>query len=179
MKNSEFKEEEIDLTKTLLFILLALFLTLTMASSVIIPDIQQLKVSKIHSVRSLNQLKATQDYHDKVSDENRKLQEKNRKVIEALQVSMKPDRVTRFGMEKLGGFAIVSDSLVPYDQNFVRHEMNISSRFDSPVALYDFIDALGSYENLTEVSFPISIHAKEDYSLDVIFGMHVYELSSK
>lgn len=179
MKRDERKEEEIDLTKTLLFIFLTLILTLVMASSVIIPDIQQLKVSKIHSVRSLKTLKTTREYYDKISEENKNLQEKNRKVIEALLVSMKPERIKKFGEEKLGTFAINSTALVPYDQNFVRSELNVSSRFDSPVVFYDFIDSLNSYESLTEVTFPITILARDDYSLDVKFNMNVYELSSK
>lgn len=179
MRSSEYKEEEIDLTKTLLFMFIGLVVTLVMASSLIIPDIQQLKVSKIHSVRNMKQLAATQEYYDKVSAENRRLQEKNRKVIEALQVSLKEERLARFGQQKLGAFAVGGDALVPHDANFVRHELNVTSRIDSPIVFYEFIDALAAYENLAEVTFPITIYAKEDYSLNMTFGMNVYELSSK
>jgi len=179
MKNVEQHQEEIDLTKTLLFILLTLVLTLMIASMLIIPDIQQLKVSKIHANRSLKILKSTRDYHEKISLENKQLQEKNRKVIEALRVTFKDERVQKFGLEKLGRFEISHSNLVPHDQYFVRHELNASTRVESPAVLYEFIDAMNNYESLAEINFPMQINANEDYSLDIGFHINVYELSSK
>jgi hypothetical protein len=179
MKNVDQNQEEIDLTKTLLFILLTLVLTLMIASMLIIPDIQQLKVSKIHATRSMKMLKNTRDYHDQVSRTNKELQEKNRKIIEALQVTFKDARVQKFGAEKLGRFDVSQSNLVPHDQYFVRHELNVSTRVESPAALYDFIDTLNNYESLTEMGFPLEIIANEDYSLDIRFNINVYELSSK
>ena len=180
MRNSEQQHsEEVDLTKTLLFILLSLVLTLMIASMMIIPDIQQLKISKIHTDRSLKMLKGTREYYDQLSAENSQLQEKNRKIIEALQVSFKEERMQRFGEEKLGRFEMHGTSLVPHDQNFIRYELNATTRIDSPVRLYEFIDALNGYESLAEMNFPIVIDADEEYNLDVKLHLNIYELSSR
>lgn len=179
MRNADQHTEEIDLTKTLLFILLSLVLTLIIASSMIIPDIQKLKVTKIHTDRSLKMLKGTREYYEQLSKENNMLQEKNRKVIEALQIAFKKERVQKFGEEKLGIFDIHASDLVPYDQNFIRYELNVSTRIESPVRLYDFIDALNGYESLAEMRFPIEIDADENYNLDVTFHVNMYELSSQ
>ena len=179
MRSNEQQNEEIDLSKTLLFILLSLFLTLIIASMMIVPDIQQLKISKIHTERSLKMLKGTREYYDQLSEENNKLQEKNRKIIQALQVSYKTPRLQQFGEEKLGNYQIIGSNLVPYDQNFIRHEVNATARIDSPVRLYEFIDALNSYDSLAEMSFPIIIDADDAYNLDVKLRLNVYELSSK
>ncbi len=179
MRSSEQQHEEIDLTKTLLFILLSLVLTLMIASMMIVPDIQKLKITKIHTDRSLKMLKGTREYYDKLSEENSRLQEKNRKVIEALRVSFKKERMQQFGEEKLGQLDIQSSNLVPHDQNFIRYELNATTRITSPVRLYEFIDALNGYGNLAEMSFPIVIDADKDYNLDVRLHLNIYELSSK
>lgn len=180
MRSSEQQNnEEIDLTKTLLFILLSLVLTLMIASMMIIPDIQQLKISKIHTERSLKMLKDTRDYYDRLSEENSQLQEKNRKVIEALQVTFNKERVGQFGEEKLGKFDFLGSNLVPHDQNFIRYEINASTRIDSPVRLYEFINALNSYDSLAEMDFPIIIDADKEFNLDVKMRLNIYELSSK
>jgi len=179
MRSNEQQNEEIDLSKTLLFILLSLVLTLMIASLMIIPDIQQLKISKIHTERSLKMLKGTREYYDQLSEENNKLQEKNRKVIEALRVSFKEDRLQQFGQGKLGQFELHGVKLEPHDQNFIRHELNASARIDSPVSLYEFIDALNNYDSLAEMSFPIVIDADDSYNLDVKLYLNIYELSSK
>ena len=179
MRSNEQQNEEIDLSKTLLFILLSLVLTLMIASMMIIPDIQQLKISKIHTERSLKMLKGTREYYDQLSEKNNNLQEKNRKIIEALQVAYKEDRVQYFGQGKLGQFEIHGSNLVPHDQNFIRHELNATARIDSPVRLYEFIDALNGYESLAEMSFPIVIDADDSYNLDVKLHLNIYELSSK
>jgi hypothetical protein len=180
MRNSEQQQtEEIDLTKTLLFILLSLVLTLMIASMMIIPDIQQLKISKIHTERSLKMLKDTRGYYDQLSEENSQLQEKNRKVIEALQVAFKKERMQQFGEEKMGRFDIQGSKLVPHDQNFIRYELNATTRIDSPVRLYDFINALNGYESLAEMDFPIVIDADKEYNLDMKLRLNIYELSSK
>ena len=84
-----------------------------------------------------------------------------------------------FGEEKLGRFEVLGSNLVPYDQNFIRYELNATTRIDSPVRLYEFIDALNGYESLAEMSFPIVIDADDSYNLDVKLRVNVYELSSK
>ena len=179
MKSVEAGQEELDLNKTLVFIIFTLVMTLFIATYMIIPDIQQLKISKINTNRSLTMLKSTREYHDKLSEENNILQEKNRKIIEALAASFKKNRLNNFSEEKLGTFKIETIKLALHDNNFVKHEMNVSSNINTPNLLYDYIDKLNEYDSLSEVGFPISIVAKDDYSLDVKFNMYIYELSSK
>lgn len=179
MKNIEKEQEEIDLSKTLIFILITLILTLFIASYMIIPHIQELKISKINADRSLAVLKTTRDYHDTLNEENRRLQEKNRKIIEALGTTFKEDRFYKFSEDKLGYFKIDSKSFAPHNDKFIKYELNATANISSTEFFYEYINSLNSYENLSEISFPVSIISKEDRSLDIKFNAKIYEVSQK
>jgi regulator of protease activity HflC (stomatin/prohibitin superfamily) len=179
MRSAENEKEEIDITKTLLFIFLTLIITLVIASQMIIPNIQKLKVAKIYTTRSLTMLKDTRGYHEQVSQENKQLQEKNRKTIEALATPLKENRLFNFSEEKFGNFEIDNKRVVPYDENFIRHELNVSARINTPELFYQYVDAMNSYESLVAVDFPITIESKKDFSLNLRYHLNIYELSSK
>ena len=179
MKTIESHTEEIDSTKTLLFILLSLLITIMIASMLIIPDIQQLKVSKIHSSRSLKMLQRTRDYYDQLSAKHAQLKQEHRSIIESLAVRGNPENISGFGEKNLGLFHLSNESSSVYEEDFLRREFNVTTTINSPAALYEFIDGLNRYESLAEVTFPIVIEAKKDYSLDVSMRLNVYELRVK
>lgn len=179
MKNIESHTEEIDSTKTLLFILLSLLITIMVASMLIIPDIQQLKVAKIHSTRSLKMLQRTRDYYDQLAAKHAQLKQEHRAIIESLAQHGSLENVGSFGEKNLGIFQVKGEQSSIVEEDFLRREYNVTTTINAPTALYEFIDSLNRYESLAEITFPIIIEAREDYSLNVDMQLNVYELKAK
>jgi len=169
-------EEEIDATKTLSFIFVSLIITIIAASYFIIPNIQKLKVAKIYSNRSSVMLKNAREYRDEIYEKHKKLQQKNIKFIEALKLSFKENRFSKFTKKELGNFQIVSISKKEYKDDFLQYEINATTNLGDLSYLYKYIDKLNSYENLASITFPMTIRSNKDYSLSIDFTINAYEL---
>jgi hypothetical protein len=171
-------EEEIDATKTLSFIFVSLIITIVAASFFIIPNIQRLKVAKIYSNRSSIMLKNAREYRDEIYEKNKKLQQKNIKFIEALKLSFKENRFSKFTKNELGNFQIVSISKKDYKDDFEQYEINATTKLGDLSSLYQYLDKLNEYENLTSITFPMVIKSNSDYTLNIDFTINAYELKN-
>jgi len=167
--------EQVDLTKTLIFILLTLIMTIIVAGFMIIPNIQNLKISKIYTERTFKELKRKEAYYQQLVEKHEALKDRNRKIIAALEHPYKEDELNRFGMDQLGVFRTYHMHTKQEASLFDRHELNVTTALKSPKEFYGFIDALENYNGLAVIDFPFVIKANDDYSLTLQFMLGVYE----
>jgi hypothetical protein len=170
------QNEEIDLTKSLIFIFITLLVTLLITSLMIIPNIQKLKVSKIYTMRSLSLSKDLLHYYNSLKSKSKDLQEANRKILEALSKNIQNERVNRFIKNKFDNVEIADKNITIYKEDFKKYSKNIQTHLKSPALLYDFIDSINRYENIAEISFPIYMQKESGGDIKLLFDINLYTL---
>jgi len=170
------QNEEIDLTKSLIFIFITLLITLLITSLMIIPNIQKLKVSKIYTMRSLSLTKDLLHYYDSLKTKSKNLQETNRKILEALSKNIQNDRLNRFIKDKFDRVEITDKNITVYKDDFKKYDKSIKTYLKSPAVLYDFIDSINNYENIVEISFPIYMQKDNKGDIELLFDINLYTL---
>jgi hypothetical protein len=168
--------EEIDVTKTLIFLLVSLFVTLVITAAMIIPDIKALKIKKIESERAIRQHKEIRLYHQKLNENYADLQKRNSQTLNALENSINKSELIESGHNIMGDFKV--DSLMVNKEHnqtiFEITDINASAIVHEPRNFYKFVDYLAAGHNLIEVGFPILIEVQEDYKLSIGFNMTSY-----
>lgn len=177
MKKIEF--EGIDVTKALLFVILALFTAIVMTALVVVPGVREYKIQKIQTDRAFDQLRYAKNSYTRTVAEYNELLETNRPVVDSLLTRYDRERFVRHAGADLKKLKVADSPAVPWRDHFNLRELNVSTRLEKLEDFYDFSKHLNGYEGLAEMDFPVEIKANPDYSLDLAFKIRVYTLREK
>ena len=173
MKSFKLSRQNLYLLIITLFLLIFVLL---FAFAVLIPagkDYRQARsVTNKHSI----ELSQYQQLNDETFQELKSLQEKYRNVITAFDNSFDQERFIAQNRRFFQNLQISKMSKLDEKQPFDLYEVNATSKIDSPVVFYNFLDSLNKGNWIIGVNFPI--HFKRDGELiNSSFTMRVYNIS--
>jgi hypothetical protein len=173
--NSE--TEEIDVTKTLIFLLVSLFITLLITAFMIIPDIKVLKIKKIEAERAVRAYKENSHYKQSLQTNLQTLKKTNANTLSMLNDGPSKLPFDKLSSKLMGDLHILHQE-VRLEENqttFKVTDYNATTLISEPRNFYKFIDTLKEADNMIEIGFPISMEVKDDYQLDISFKMTRYD----
>lgn len=173
MKSFKLSRQNLYLLIITLFLLIFILL---FAFSVLIPagkDYRQARsVTNKHSI----ELSQYQQLSDETFQELKSLQEKHRNVITAFDNQFNQERFIAQNRRFFQNLQISKISKLDEKLPFDLYEVNATSKIDSPVVFYNFLDSLNKGNWIIGVNFPI--HFKRDGELiNSSFTMRVYNIS--
>lgn len=160
----------------LLFITLFLLVfVLAFSFFVLIPSGKEYRIVRSLTTKHAIELGQYERLNDETLNELKSLQTKNRNIIAAFDNTFDEKRFTdqnkRFFQNLKVTKILQLDSKAPFDL----YEVNATSKIDSPVIFYNFLDSLNKSDWIIGVNFPI--HFQRDGELiNSSFTMRVYNL---
>lgn len=154
----------------LIFVLIFAFMVLIPAGK----DYRQIRtITNKHSI----ELGQYQQLSDETFQSLKSLQEKHRSVITAFDNSFDKERFIAQNRRFFQNLQISKMSKLDEKLPFDLYEVNATSKIDSPVVFYNFLDSLNKGNWIIGVNFPI--HFQRDGELiNSSFTMRVYSLSA-
>ena len=163
----------VDVTKAALFVLLAVFLMITLIAAVLVPDVRKLKVAHMAVERSailLSQARAEHQMQESLLDEARA---KNRQLLEVLAAPLEPDQ---FHRQATTHFTLLEIQERRDDQrgDFGMQTLTLKAQMTEPGSFYDFVRFVQRSDRVLELEFPIRIEADAQRHLTWRFGLNDY-----
>ncbi len=173
MKTLKISRQNIYLLIITLFLLL---FVLIFAFVVLIPAGKEYRQARSITNKHAIELTQYQQLNDQTLQELKSLQEQHRTIITAFDNSFDENRFISQNKKFFQNLQV--SKLVQLDQKqpFDLYEVNATSKIDSPVVFYNFLDSLNKGDWIIGVNFPI--HFQRDGELiNSSFTMRVYALS--
>jgi len=156
----------IDVVKNFLFFAFFIILTLFFIALIISPAVHAFKSSKKDYYQTKYTLQITTNQYKKKLTELKKLQNSNRKILNALKKDFNKNNFKLFASKYMNVLSIKEVNSTVYKKNFLKTTYIMTSKIKSPKNFYDFISALKNYKSVLRVYFPIDfIKNKENIKL--------------
>ena len=163
-------------TSLLLITLFILVFVLIFAFKVLVPTGKEYRETRekinVHTV----ELAQYQKLNDKTLAQLGTLQEKHRSVITAFGNSFNEERFAAQNKKFFQNLKVSKLSKLKDKQPFDLYEVNATSKINSPVVFYNFLDSLSKSDWIIGVNFPIHFQ-KEGELINSSFTMRVYTLN--
>ncbi|WP_345993397.1 hypothetical protein [Sulfurimonas sp. HSL-1716] len=160
----------------LIITLFLLVFVLIFAFTVLIPSGKEYRQARAVTNRHSMELGEYEQLSDQTLGELKSLQEKYRNVITAFDNDFDENRFISQNKKYFQNLKVSKLSKMEEKQPFDLYEVNATSKIDSPVVFYNFLDSLNKSDWVIGVNFPI--HFKRDGELiNSSFTMRVYALS--
>ncbi|ACM93253.1 hypothetical protein NAMH_0261 [Nautilia profundicola AmH] len=168
----------IDVIKNFLFFTLFILLTLLFIAFVISPAIHAFKSSKKEYYQTKYTLDiTTKEYKEKLT-ELKKLQNSNRKILNALKRDFNADNFKMFASKYMSISSIKEVNSTVYQDDFIKTTYIMKSKIKSPKNFYDLIDSLKNYKSVLRIYFPIDF-IKNKENIDLTLKLEHYKLKPK
>jgi len=168
----------IDVIKNFLFFALFIILTLLVIAFIISPAIRSFKKSKKQYYQTKYTLEITTNQYKEKLTELKKLQNSNRKIINALKRDFDKNNFRLFASKYMNVTSIKEINSTVYKKDFLKTTYIMTSKIKSPKNFYDFIDALKNYKSVLRVYFPIDF-VKNKENIDLTLKLEHYKLNPK
>ena len=178
LKIPKIKIYGIDVIKNFLFFTFFIILTLVFIAFIISPAINSFKKSKKEYYQTKYTLEITTNQYKEKLTELKKLQNSNRKIINALKRDFDENNFKLFASKYMSVSSIKEVNSTEYKNDFIKTTYIMTSKIKSPKNFYDFIDALKNYKSVLRVYFPIDF-IKNKENIDLTLKLEHYKLKPK
>ena len=173
MKSFKISRQNIYL---LLITLLLLIFVLLFAFSVLIPSGKEYRQMRATANKHAVELAQYQQLNDETLQSLKSLQEKHRSVITSFDNDFDKERFIAINKKFFQNLTLSKLTYVDEKNPFDLYEVNATSKIDSPVVFYNFLESLNKGDWIIGVNFPI--HFQRDGELiNSSFTMRVYSLN--
>ena len=169
--------KEIRLIRLLIWVLLYLVVIFLLIFALVVPLVKSYRHTKTIYIQEKRSFRQLTENHDKVFENLKNLQAKNRKVIEAFE-----NRWDRNAFEKMAGRYFDTFSLTAGEGNvsiphFVIYKFRARTTMKTPQNFYRFIDELGAMPYVVLIDFPIAFESRRGDVVEGVFRIGVHEES--
>lgn len=162
----------------LLLSVLLLVIVLLFSFNILIPQGKKYREEKIVLLKQERELQRYEELHMQTLETLKELQAKNRNIIKALDTPFDPERFEKQHRSFFHSLELSKMQELSKEGLFSVYEVNTSSKIDSPLNFYNFLESVNKSDWVIEVHFPI--HFKRDAGrIESSFKMHVYNLSKE
>ncbi len=163
-------------TVYLLFITISLLIfVLVFAFFVLIPSGQEYRNARSVANKHTSELNQFEQVNEETQKELSGLQEKHKNVIKAFDNKFNPKNFTTENRKYFQNLTLTKIAKVDRQSPFDLYEVNATSKIDSPVVFYDFLDSLNRGSWVIGVNFPIHFQKEGEFIISS-FTMRVYNL---
>jgi hypothetical protein len=170
--------EEFDIIKLLLFFLLFVAIIMGLILGLVVPDIREYK--SVKSDLNSEQV-ATQKIYEILSERENSLlnlRSQNRKILEAFAKSFDEERFKSYAGQFFEEVELKKQDKKEFKEEFTLYELTVTSKLDTPVQFYNFLESLNRYETIVRTDFPIEMWIEEG-KIHAIFNIKAYELKDQ
>lgn len=156
MKDKSF--EEINVLKLLILALSFISVCTALILFLLLPTLKEYKQISLKENSQTALLNSIKNKFQISEERVRLLRIENNKSLEQFQNSFNEEKFTLF----LGNFfkKVQIKKLENNDEKYLKHSLLIQASMDNPKRLYDFIDALETFDNLIKIDYPLNLKAK-------------------
>lgn len=163
----------IDVTKAALFVLLAVFLVVTLVMTVLIPEVRKLKVAHMAVERSeviRSQARAEFEMQKSLLKE---AQTEHRDLLAILGEPFEPDQ---FHQQAAKHFSLleIKNQKAGDEGAFRRTRLDLQAHMSEPASFYDFVLFLRENDRVLELDFPITVQVDDQRRLIWDFAVNDY-----
>ena len=166
---------EIRLIRSLLGVLFYLVLLFVLIFALVVPAVKAYKSVNARYAETKARYLAAKDEHDTILERYKKLQSKNRRIIEAFENRWDEKRFLAKARNYFLGVDLKALDVNTSDPHFKVYELNARAKMDSPQSFYRFLDALPSVPYVIQADFPIAFRAHGGDEIEGVFRIRVYE----
>ncbi len=159
----------------LLITIFLLIFVLLFAFFVLIPSGQQYREARSVANKHTAELSQYEELNDATLKQLTSLQSKHKDVIAAFENSFNKRKFIAENRKYFQNLTLTKIAKVNRISPFDLYEVNATSKIDSPVVFYDFLDSLNKGKWVIGVNFPIHFQ-KEGELIVSSFTMRVYNL---
>lgn len=158
MKDKSF--EEINVVKILVLTLSFISVCTALILFLLLPTLKAYKELSIRENSQIALLNATKAKLNASEDKLSQLRSENNKSLEQFQTTFDEKNFQVF----LSKFFKKIQIKITKSQNefYLKHTLLVSAYLDTPKNLYDFINALQSYDNLIKIDYPLNLKAQKE-----------------
>jgi len=178
IKIPKIKIYGIDVIKNFLFFTLFIIITLAIIAFLISPAIHSFKKAKKEYYQTKYNLEVTTNEYKTKLKSLKKLQNANRKIINALKRDFNEKNFKMFASKYMSVHTIKEINSSVYKKDFLKTTYIVTSTIKSPKNFYDFIDSLKTYKSVLRVYFPIDF-VKNKENIDLTLKLEHYKLNPK
>ncbi len=156
--------------------LLSLFLLIfvfVFSFAVLIPEGKEYRKNRIEYKKELKELRRFEEFEMQTAQTLKELQSKNRHIISAFDTIFNPERFEKEHKKYFSSLTLSAIKNSAKEDGFAVYEVNTSSKINSPVSFYDFLDALNKSSWIVGVNFPIEFK-RDGELIHSSFTMKVY-----
>jgi hypothetical protein len=158
---------------TVLFIFVLLF-----SFSVLIPNGKEYRKQRAELLNESAEVQKYEDFNDETLDRLKKLQSENRHIITAFKTPFDPERFEKQYKSYFNSLSVTPKVKVgTAEDEFTVYEVNTTSKINSPIVFYDFLDAVNKSDWIIGINFPINFK-RESEMISSSFTMKVYSFES-
>jgi len=170
--------EEFDIIKLLLFFLLFLAIAMGLILGLIVPDIREFKSTKGELASERARTQKIYEVLTNRENELANLRSDNRKILEAFAKPFSEERFVAHAGQFFEAVELEKQGQNEFEEGFTLYELTVTSKLQTPVQFYSFLESLNRYEAIVRTDFPIQMWT-EDGQIHAIFNIKVYELIAK
>ena len=142
---------------------------------VLIPAGQEYRITRSETNKHSAELSQYQQVNDETLKKLTSLQSQHRTVIAAFENRFNQAKFTAENKKYFQNLTLTKVTKVDRQTPFDLYEVNATSKIDSPVVFYNFLDSLKTSDWIIGVNFPIHFK-KEGESIISSFTMRVYNI---
>lgn len=172
MKSMKMSRQTVYLLLITIFLLIFVLL---FAFFVLIPSGQEYRVARSVANKHTAELSQYEQLHDDTLKELKSLQSKHKNVITAFENNFDKVKFTAENKKYFQNLTLTKIAKVDRQSPFDLYEVNATSKIDSPVVFYDFLDSLNRGSWVIGVNFPIHFQKDGEFIISS-FTMRVYNL---
>lgn len=160
----------------LLITIVLLIFVLIFAFFVLIPSGQEYRAARSVANKHTAELSQFEQLNDDTLKQLKSLQSKHRSVITAFENSFDKARFTAENRKYFQNLTLTKIAKIDRQTPFDLYEVNATSKIDSPLVFYNFLDSLNKGSWVIGVNFPIHFQKEGEFIISS-FTMRVYNIN--
>jgi hypothetical protein len=173
MKSMKMSRQSVYLLSITIFLLIFVFL---FAFFVLIPSGQEYRLARNETNKHAAELSQFEQLNDDTHGQLKSLQEKHRSIINAFANTFNQAKFIAENKKYFQNLTVSKLTKVDRQTPFDLYEVNATSKIDSPVVFYNFLDSLNKSHWVIGVNFPIHFQKEGEFIVSS-FTMRVYNLN--
>lgn len=165
--------DDIDVVKLLLFSLVFVIATLIIVFGLIVPDIKEYKDVKLEYKSEESSYLKIKNTYDEISKELEDVRNENKRILGSFKHNFDEKRFVEYSKKFFLDVNLSKSKEEGMTQGFSTYELRVSTSFDTPKNLYDFLEKLKPYENIIKVDYPIELNS-QGLLIYASLGIRVY-----
>jgi len=144
--------------------------------AILIPEGKEYRKQRMQLRKESIELREYNDFRDETFHMLKNLQSENRHIIMAFDNTFKVEKFQQKYKEYFSALKLTKLSKIKDENDFSLYEVNSTSKIDSPVSFYNFLEALNKSNWIISIEFPINFTRENDL-ISSSFTMKVHKIN--